>query len=241
MSHSIKPVAIVRHSPVEGPGYFATFLDSQRIPWRLIRIDAGDPVPATPREFSGIGLMGGPMSVNDPLPWVPDALNLIRAAVSDDVPVIGHCLGGQLMVRALGGQVTVNPVKEIGWHDITLTDQPASRDWFGHNRKVPVFQWHGDAFSLPPQAVRLAGSDWCENQAFVVGKHLGLQCHIEMTRELVESWCNVGAAEIAASTGPGVQSVETIMHDIEPHLAALNAVAQRIYLRWITGLKYRAS
>jgi GMP synthase-like glutamine amidotransferase len=240
MSRSIKPVAIVRHSPFDGPGYFATFLDSHRIAWRLICIDAGDPVPAMPREFSGIGLMGGPMSVNDTLSWIPELLGLIRTAVSDDIPVIGHCLGGQLMARALGGQVTVNAVKEIGWHDIMLTDRPASRNWFGHNRKVPVFQWHGDTFSLPPQAVRLASSDWCENQAFAMGKHLGLQCHVEMTRELVQSWCDSGGTEIAASTGPGVQSVENILNDIDPHVAALNAVAERIYLRWIAGLKHHA-
>ena len=232
----MKPVAIVRHSPTEGPGYFATFLDQHRIPWRLICIDRGAALPTDAGEFSGIAFMGGPMSVNDPLPWIPAALDLIREAVDEDVPVIGHCLGGQLMAKALGGGVTVNPVKEIGWHDITLANHPAAWDWLGHNARLLVFQWHGDTFSLPPGAVRLAGSEHCENQAFALGQHLGLQCHIEMTRELVESWCDGGASEIS-SGGPAVQPVADILKNLDTRVAALNALAERIYLRWIRGLK----
>src|SRR6476620_3804684 len=106
----MKPVGIFRFSPTEGPGYFATYLERHDVPWRVIEIDNGAAVPGDVREFSGIGLMGGPMSVNDPLPWIAPVLELIRGAVSADVPVVGHCLGGQLMSRALGGVVTRNPV-----------------------------------------------------------------------------------------------------------------------------------
>jgi len=75
----VKPVAIFRHSPTEGPGYFATFLDAHRIPWRLVKVDAGEPVPASPRDFSGLAFMGGPMSVSDDLPWIREVLALITA------------------------------------------------------------------------------------------------------------------------------------------------------------------
>src|SRR5438093_686225 len=109
----MKPIAIFQHSPTEGPGYFASFLTENRIPWQLFLIDADDSVPTDPELFSGLALMGGPMGVNDPLPWIPKVLELIRAAVTRDIPVIGHCLGGQLMAKALGGSVTVNSVKEI--------------------------------------------------------------------------------------------------------------------------------
>ena len=109
------PVAIFRHAPVEGPGYFAIFLEQHGIPWRLIAIDAGETVPVTVDGFSGLCFMGGPMSVNDPLPWIEPVCALIRNAVARDVPVVGHCLGGQLMSKALGGEVTRNPVREIGW------------------------------------------------------------------------------------------------------------------------------
>lgn len=232
----MKPVAIFRNSATEGPGYFATFLEANHIPWTLIRIDDGAPVPADSRPFSGLAFMGGPMSVNDPLPWIPPVMALIRQAVQEDIPVIGHCLGGQLMAKALGGTVMANPVKEIGWHEIALTDHPVTRDWFGHNPVLPVFQWHGDTFSIPPGGIRLAGSIHCANQAFALGKHLGLQCHIEMNRELVESWCESGSREIVASGGPAVQPVRAILDSLDARLAALNALAVRVYRRWTKGL-----
>ena len=114
----MKPIAIFRHTSTEGPGYFATFLTERSLPWKLIHIDQGHPVPQDPTQFSGLAFMGGPMSVNDPLPWIPPVLELIRSAVRDDIPVIGHCLGGQLLSKALGGVMSRNPVKEIGWGQV---------------------------------------------------------------------------------------------------------------------------
>ena len=120
------PVAIFRHAPTEGPGYFAIFLEQHGIPWRLIAIDEGEPVPATANGFSGLCFMGGPMSVNDPLPWIGEELALIRRAHEARVPVLGHCLGGQLMARALGGAVVLNRYKEIRWGRVTLSKSTCS-------------------------------------------------------------------------------------------------------------------
>src|SRR3972149_8584108 len=100
---TMKPVAIFRHVPTEGPGYFATVLERHQVPWRLIKIDAGEAVPADPRAFSGLAFMGGPMSVNDDLPWIAPVLQLIRSGVDADVPGLGHCLGGPLMGAGPGG------------------------------------------------------------------------------------------------------------------------------------------
>src|SRR4029450_13600583 len=111
----MKPIAIFRHSPTEGPGYFASYLDTHGIPWRLVHAAGGEPIPADPSAFAGLTFMGGPMSVNDTLRWIAPELELIRRAVAAGVPCLGHCLGGQLMSKALGGSVTRNPVKEIGW------------------------------------------------------------------------------------------------------------------------------
>ena len=93
----MKPVAIFRSSPIEGPGYLSDFLDERGIPWQLIRIDSGDEIPTRIDPFSGLVFMGGPMSVNDPLPWIADELALIRQAIDRGIPVLGHCLGGQLL------------------------------------------------------------------------------------------------------------------------------------------------
>jgi len=140
----MKPVAIFRHAPTEGPGYFATVLDRHHVPWCMIKVDAGEAVPADPRAFSGLALMGGPMSVNDDLPWIAPVLQLIRSGVDADVPVLGHCLGGQLMAAALGGAVSRNPVKEIGWGEVVVTGTPLAQRWFGHTAQSFVsFHWHG--------------------------------------------------------------------------------------------------
>jgi GMP synthase-like glutamine amidotransferase len=234
----MKPVAVFRHSATEGPGYFATFLAAHGIPLELIRIDAGDPVPADIAAYSGLVFMGGPMSVNDDLPWIAPVLEAIREAVRRDIPVLGHCLGGQLMSKALGGTVGPNPVKEIGWGEVHVLDNPLARAWFGDAPKHFLsFHWHGETFTLPEGATRILESPYCANQAYVLGKHLGMQCHVEMTRDMIETWCKVGGDEIAAANSPAVQTPEQMAVDMDGKLAALNRVAASLYAHWIQGLK----
>ena len=233
----MKPVAIFRHSITEGPGYFATFLDERSVPWILVQVDAGEAVPADPRKFSGLAFMGGPMSVNDRLPWIPKVLELAGKAMNADIPVLGHCLGGQLMSKALGGRVTRNAVKEIGWGAVAVEDNGPGRKWFGATREFLSFHWHGETFSIPPGATRIAASPWCTNQAFVLGKHLGMQCHVEMTPELIRSWCDDWEKELISKAGPSVQTPAQMIEQLEDRVRSLNAIAARLYERWIEGLK----
>jgi GMP synthase-like glutamine amidotransferase len=232
----VKPVAIFRHSPTEGPGYFATFLDAHRIPWRLVKVDAGEPVPASQREFSGLVFMGGPMSVNDDLPWIRDVLAVINSAAQADIPVLGHCLGGQLMSKALGGKVTRNGVKEIGWGAVTVDDSAVAKEWFGATREFAGFHWHGETFTIPSSAVHLAQSPYCANQAFVLGKHLGMQCHVEMTSELIRSWCDDWEKELVRKASPSVQTPAQMFERLDERVRSLNKVADCLYERWIEGL-----
>lgn len=233
----MKPVAIFRHSPGEGAGYFATFLERHSVPWQLIRVDSGDKVPTDPQAFCGLVFMGGPMSVNDPLPWIAEELALIRAAVAQDIPVLGHCLGGQLMAKALGATVTKNPHKEIGWGDVRVLDNAVAREWFGDLAGFTAFHWHGETFGLPEAAIRILESPYCAHQAFALGPHLAMQCHVEMTDEMIRQWCEIGADEIAASDSPAVQQAAEMQAGISTHLRPLHTVAERVYLRWISGLK----
>jgi GMP synthase-like glutamine amidotransferase len=233
----MNPVAIFRHSPTEGPGYFATYLESRDLPWRLIALDEGVAVPSRIEDFSGLVFMGGPMSVNDALPWIAPALELIRKAVAAGMPVLGHCLGGQLMAKALGGSVARNAVKEIGWGEIQVADNNQARAWFGPDlTRFESFHWHGETFTIPPGGVRIMGNRHCENQGFVIGKNLAMQCHVEMTQDLIESWCASGAAEIAMATSPAVQTPDEIRSGVHTKLNALRAVATRLYDRWAEGL-----
>lgn len=232
----MKPIAIFRHAAAEGPGYLADFLDARCIPWQLICIDAGEPVPSSAAAYSGLVFMGGPMSVNDDLPWIAQELELIRDAVVQDIPVLGHCLGGQLISRALGGVVSRNPVKEIGWGEVTVADNEIARLWFGDVRDFQAFHWHGETFSLPPGANHLLSSVHCVNQAYAIGPHLALQCHIEMTDEMIARWCEIGAEEVAASSAsPAVQSPAQ-MHALMAELLPLHRVADRLYSRWIAQM-----
>jgi GMP synthase-like glutamine amidotransferase len=233
----MKPVGIFRCARSEGPGYFATYLERRSIPWQLVPLDEGAAVPRDPRRFSGLAFMGGPMSVNDSLPWIIPALELVREAVRRDVPVIGHCLGGQLMSKAFGGAVRANPVKEIGWGVVRVADNALARAWLGELRAFESFHWHGETFSVPPGATRLLENAHCANQAFALGKHLGMQCHVEMTEELIGSWLALGADEMReACASPGVQQAAEIERDMAPRLAALHEVASRLYDRWTEGL-----
>ena len=235
----MKPVVIVRFSPSEGAGYLAHFLDSAAVPWKLIRIDAGDPLPPDSSAYSGMAMMGGPMSVNDALPWIPPLLDLIRQSVDRDIPLLGHCLGGQLMSKALGGEITDNKCKEMGWHEVDVADDPQAREWFGAVRKFTTFQWHYQTFSIPPGAARVLHNGYCDNQAFALGPHIGFQCHIEMTSPMVKQWCASDAEEIAAAAGtPSVQPVEAILQQLNSRIPALNAIAEKVYTRWLGGVAH---
>lgn len=235
----MKPVAIVRHYPIEGPGYFARFLDEHAIPWRLIAIDEGEAVPRDAQAWSGLCFMGGPMSANDELPWIAEALALMRDARAADVPLLGHCLGGQLMARAFGGVVTRNPVKEIGWGRVEVVDRVAGARWFGDAQHFEVYHWHGETFSIPPGAQHLLASPHCAHQAYALGKHFGLQCHVEMTEELVRAWCAEWGADVdrLAARAPSVQTAAEMTRDLPARVAASNRIAATIYGEWIQGLR----
>lgn len=239
----MQPVAIFRHAPTEGPGYFATFLEARRIPWQLVAVDAGAAIPADAAAFSGLAFMGGPMSVNDPLPWIGRACALIRDAVARGIPVIGHCLGGQLMSQALGGCVVRNPVKEIGWGDAWAEPNALSQHWIGDalastGGVASVFHWHGETFSLPPGATRLLSSAACANQMFALGPHLGMQCHVEMTPEMIDAWCAAWDEEVAGldPLPVSVQTPAQMRGDVARRLPAMRQLADHLYGRWSSGL-----
>lgn len=234
----MNPVAIFRHSPTENPGYFAIFLEARRIPWRLIPLDAGAIVPASADAYSGLCFMGGAMSVNDDLPWIPPACALIRDAVDKNIPVLGHCLGGQLMSKALGGVVNKNPAQEIGWHTIDGGTNAASRHWLGGyaGKALEVFQWHGETFSLPEGATLIAGNAACPRQMFALGQHFAMQCHTEMLPEIISAWCEHWDKEADASQ-PTVQTPATIAEQQPTRLPLMRKIADQIYGVWVKGLK----
>jgi GMP synthase-like glutamine amidotransferase len=233
----MRPIAILRFSRTEGPAYFADWLDARGLPWRLVALDAGAHVPRDPRDFAGIGMMGGPMSVNDALPWIEPACALLRDAVAARVPVIGHCLGGQLLARALGATVARAAQAEIGWIDVDATADAAS--WFGERQRFTAFQWHYDAFELPRGATRVLANAFNPNQGYTIDdRHIGLQCHVEMTADLVDTWCRAAPDELPGVSTPALMSEADIRAVLDTRIAHLNGVASSIYARWATKLAH---
>jgi GMP synthase (glutamine-hydrolysing) len=193
---------------------------------------AGDAYPPSLDGYAALAVLGGEMSANDPLPSLRQAERLILQAIERGAPVIGHCLGGQLMARALGARVVDSPAPEIGWQPLHV--EPAGAGWFGAAGRHVVFQWHYEAFELPPGAVRLAGSAACPNQAFAIGPHLGLQFHIEVDADKVTAWAGEQSArwQRALAAHPETcQGGDAMVRGVA-ELAAHQALADRLYAGW---------
>jgi len=232
----MKPIAIFQHHADDGPGYFAQFLGQAGLPSRLFHLAYGDAPPSSLAEFSGLCVLGGPMGANDDLPWLAAEIKLIREAIIADLPVIGHCLGGQLLSKALGGVVTRAPQVEIGWSDLTLGDAQGAR-WFGGRDSLRLFQWHGDSFSIPPEATHIVSGQYCANQAFVYGKkHLGMQFHCEIDVAKVKTWLINDRQELVNSASPAVQQAEALLPTLAAEVANSQRIADAIYSEWIKGL-----
>jgi len=233
----VKPILIFRHIECEGPGFLAEFLAERDLPFTIVAIDQNDALPENCDEASALVFMGGPMSVNDPLPWIEQECRLIRQAVDHDIPVLGHCLGGQLISKALGGVIQKNPVREIGWFPVDCVSRDAADGWLqGLPPRFEAFHWHGETFSIPEGAERLFSSEFCANQGFGIGSTLAMQCHIEMTAPMVRQWADLYRDEIAQPS-TSVQSHDDMVANVEQRAQELQQAARTLYERWITAIR----
>jgi len=228
-------VLILQFMEIDGPAYLGTWLARRGVPSEVHL--AGDGFPARLDGYAALALLGGGMSVNDDLPFLRTAERLIDQALQRDKPVLGHCLGGQLMARTLGAQVAASPAPEVGWHPMRCAEAPAVHDWFGSAPIHTVFHWHYEAFDVPAGAQLLASSDACPHQAFAIGPHLGLQFHVEVDAAKVNLWLSHHDDEYdqAQREHPTVHRRERIRHDTQQCLAAQMRLADQIYARWASA------
>ncbi len=214
--------------PFEGPGAFLSWAETRGISVSSTPFHA-DARPPSPSEYDVLAVFGGPMNIyeEDRYPWLKDEKRAIAQAIDAGKTVVGICLGGQLIADLLGGPVTRNAYKEIGWFPIALTDAAQALPLFSRFPKTfTAFHWHGDTFALPPGAVHLASSEACVNQAFLYGDRvLGFQCHFDYTRDDIGQMLVECDDEL--TPGPYVQTAEEIragLAHVEPLQARLFSI-----------------
>lgn len=234
----MKPVLILQNHHADGPAYLGEWMSARDIVFEARNTEAGEEFPLDLAGYAALALLGGEMSVNDPLPSLRRAEGLILQALERDVPMLGHCLGGQLMAKAMGARVGPSPAPEIGWQPMQLLPGEAARQWFGAagSAAATVFQWHYEAFELPAGATLLARSESCPHQAFAVGPHLAMQFHIEQSGGKLERWSREQSAryqQAQARYPSSVQSGDAMRRDAARYLPAHQAIADSIYSRWM--------
>jgi len=217
----------LQHVAAEGPAYIADWLAEAGHALTITRLYDGERLPEVP-DVDLLVVMGGPMGANDDatVSWLAGEVAFIREVIGAGIPVLGVCLGAQLVARALGAAVHANPEPEVGWFPVRSVAH-ARDDAFTFPTELTVFHWHGDTFELPEGAVRLASSDACANQAFQFGDRvLALQCHLEVTPEAVAGMVATFGEHVLP--GPHVQTAEQILGAACPSYALSNALMSEV-------------
>lgn len=223
---------IVQHVAVEPPGLIGDAVAVAGVSARTVRVFAGEPVPTDASGFRSVVVMGGPMGVADVgrLSHLRDEMKLIESALKHRVPVLGVCLGSQLLAATLGGKVTAGPAKEVGWHPVTvLADGRRDRLLASAPPQFDAFHWHGDVFDLPTGAVALARSERTPLQAFRYGERAyGFLFHLEVTEAIIGNMVTAFADELA---GEGIDGAD-LSERSRTRLSQLQRTAREVFNEW---------
>jgi GMP synthase (glutamine-hydrolysing) len=228
------PILALRHVPCEGPGLIGEVAKARGI--EIVVADLPDRFPywPEPTHYSALLVLGGPMSVYDSqrYPWLKDEAKLLRRCRDEGIPILGICLGSQLLAASFGAKVYAGGRKEIGWGPVRLASAARTdRLLEGTPRDLTVFHWHGDTFDLPAGADLLAGSDLFSHQAFrVEDRWYGFQFHLEVTEEMPEAWAEEYRAELEETGGA---TVGDGLGDSVERVQALRPHAERIFNNWL--------
>ncbi len=231
---------IIQHAECEPPGTIGDVISERGLVPQIVRTDLGENVPLSADNMDGLIIMGGSMAVyeQDQFPFLSHEIALIKSAVQQGIPILGICLGGQLVSEALGGKVYKGEKQEIGWHPIYITadaaDDPLLRQL--ETFKAPAsqnfcgFSWHGDYFTLPERAVRLAYSDACEFHAIRFGSNVyALQWHPEISGGTIDIWLDEFETDFNA-TG---LDVHALLDDTVRLAGFQRRAAKQIGNRWV--------
>jgi GMP synthase (glutamine-hydrolysing) len=227
-------ILIIKHIDIEGPGTLGDFLREKGEPFRIIELGAGEQLPADPKIFKAVIVLGGPMNVDEEnkFLFLKPENEFIQKVLKAEIPYLGICLGSQLLAKAAGASVVKSPVKEIGWYQIQLTadgkKDPLFRDF---DPQDPIYHWHGDMFQIPSNGQLLATAAGCPHQALKVGaRAYGLQFHIEVTDRSIKEWCD----EYCETDLPGrADHARSMMEDYWKHKKAFDRQAKQLYQNFL--------
>jgi GMP synthase (glutamine-hydrolysing) len=231
-----KKALILQHTPEERGGLFEKILEEAGWVLDVRPLFTGVKLPDSLKEHGLVLILGGPMSANDEAfhPFIKEEIPFIRKALKIGHPVLGLCLGAQLMAKALGARVYPGPYKEIGWYWLNQTPSGRSDPLF--SRLDPyflVFQWHGETFDLPAEACGLAGNQAYPNQAFRYGEAAyGLQFHLEITKPMMKVWLSSWAEEIREAR-PQPITAQSILGEGKIYLERVNRQARDLFGRFV--------
>jgi GMP synthase-like glutamine amidotransferase len=229
-------VLVLRHVSHEHLGTIAIALRLRNLAYKYVNFYE-DTIPNLSIDgSSALIILGGPMNVyeTDKYPFLEKEDKLIKRAIEKDIPVLGICLGAQLIAKSLGAKVTKNNEKEIGWYPLIVTDEGRKDNLLKHlSVEETVFQWHGDTFEIPKGATRLAESPLCLNQAFRFGSNIyGLQFHIEVTPDMILEWLNVPENRREITLLKDKLNPEVIKTYIPLFIDRLNLLAKSVFLEF---------
>ncbi len=223
---------VIQHEACEPLGAFENGLEERGIEYEYVRLFEED-VPENLDGYSGLIIMGGPMNVyqEDEYPFLRAEDVLIKEALKNNLPILGVCLGAQLIAKAAGARVKKGSKKEIGWYKIRLTEEGKRDPVFSmFEEEFRVFQWHGDTFDIPDGAVKLAENS-LYNQAFRIKNAYALQFHIEVTEEIIKDWMRKYDEEVRSLKGQ--IDPEEILKDTGRYIGQLNRLSHQFLSTWI--------
>lgn len=226
---------LVQHLAIEPASLIGEVIAAAGHECRCVDVERGGLLPASCDGYDGIVIMGGSMSANDiHLVYISDELRLLQHALEKDIPVLGICLGAQLLARAAGAEVVRLSQPELGWYPLLPTAASAGDPLFASlpAAGLDVFQWHGETFGLPAGATLLATGSGVPNQAFSIGSsQYGLQFHIEVDRPIIESWVMAGESERAVL---GEHGVNRIRAESGEKLPAAHYFCHAMVMAWLS-------
>jgi GMP synthase (glutamine-hydrolysing) len=230
----MEEILVFQHDPFVSLGFFAEVLEKHNRSFRVVRLFHGEMPAEDWEQVRGLIILGGAMHAceEECYPFLRWERTIIRAAVEESLPMLGVCLGAQLIAAALGAAVYPGTVQEIGWYPISITPYGQVDSLLGYLPESPtVFQWHGHGFDLPAGALRLATSANYENQAFRLGKNIyGLQFHLEVTDSMIERWLEERSKDLAHS--PYISPAK-IRADTQTYAAKLKYYAERFLSEFV--------